>query len=78
MRASGVQVATPRDHDDNLVAAESMMGALQSGYVQRGYSILPRQGRSAPWRLLNAYERDREMLLDEPVEDALLEDAVAQ
>ena len=49
------------------------MGALQSGYVQRGNRILPRQGRSAPWRLLNAYERDREMLLDEPVEDALLE-----
>lgn len=73
MRAAGVQVATPRDHDNNLVAAESMMGALQSGYVQRGNTILPRQGRSAPWRLLNAYERDREMLLEEPVEDTMLE-----
>ncbi|WP_425055712.1 flavin-containing monooxygenase [Pseudomonas abyssi] len=73
MRAAGVQVATPRDHDNNLVVAESMMGALQSGYVQRGNTILPRQGRSAPWRLLNAYERDREMLLEEPVEDTMLE-----
>lgn len=73
MRAAGVQVATPRDRGGNLVADESMMGALQSGYVQRGNTVLPRQGRAAPWRLLNAYEQDKDMLLQEPIEDDLLE-----
>lgn len=73
LQATGMQVVTPRDHQGCAIADMSVMGALESGYVQRANAILPRQGRSLPWRLLNAYEQDRVMLLDEVLEDDNLE-----
>jgi hypothetical protein len=51
---------------------ETIFGALQSGYVRRGNTQLPRQGRDLPWRVLHNYERDRPMLVDEPIEDEAL------
>ncbi len=51
---------------------ETIFGALQSGYVARGRTQLPRQGRDLPWRVLHHYERDRPMLVDEPIEDDAL------
>ncbi len=72
MRAHKVDVVTPRapagERQD-----ETIMGALTSGYVQRGAPVLPRQGREVPWRVLNNYERDCEMLLKQPVADVALE-----
>ena len=72
MREHGVEVVTPRapagERQD-----ETIMGALTSGYVQRGAPVLPRQGRAVPWRVLNNYERDCEMLLKQPVADVALE-----
>lgn len=72
MGRKGVVSATPR-----APAAEqtpdSVMGSLSSGYVQRAQSELPRQGRSGPWKVEHALERDRPMLLDEPIDDGLLE-----
>lgn len=73
LRATGMQVVVPRDHDHCSLPDESVMGALESGYVQRANSVLPRQGQKSPWRLLNAYEADRVMLLDEAIEDDILE-----
>ncbi|WP_238468872.1 flavin-containing monooxygenase [Paraburkholderia tagetis] len=52
---------------------ESIMGSLQSGYVQRGQDVLPRQGRTLPWRVLHNFEADREMLLKDAIVDSALE-----
>jgi cation diffusion facilitator CzcD-associated flavoprotein CzcO len=51
----------------------SVMGALQSGYVQRGNDRLPRQGTHGPWRVTNNYLRDVPMLRRAPIDDGLLE-----
>ena len=51
---------------------ETIFGALQSGYVNRGKTLLPRQGRDVPWRVLHNYERDRPMLKEQPIEDSAL------
>ncbi|MDM4769081.1 NAD(P)/FAD-dependent oxidoreductase [Solimonas sp. SE-A11] len=71
MEAQGVDVVTPQAPAGQKLD-ESIMGALQSGYVQRGNGVLPRQGRDLPWRVLNHYERDRVMLLQDPVADTAL------
>ena len=72
MAKHGAEVVTPRapagERQD-----ETIMGSLTSGYVQRGAPVLPRQGRSVPWRVLNNYERDCELLLKQPVADVALE-----
>ncbi|HET6552192.1 MAG TPA: NAD(P)/FAD-dependent oxidoreductase [Dyella sp.] len=72
MHQRGIAVVTPRAPADER-QEETIMGSLTSGYVQRGAPVLPRQGRAVPWRVLNNYERDCEMLLEQPVEDAALE-----
>ncbi|MET3652320.1 flavin-containing monooxygenase [Dyella japonica] len=72
MQEQGARVVTPRAPADEG-QDESIMGALTSGYVQRGAPVLPKQGRQVPWRVLNNYERDCEMLLKWPVADDALE-----
>lgn len=71
MEKHDVEAVTPRapvgERQD-----ETIMGSLTSGYVQRGAPVLPRQGRDVPWRVLNNYERDCEMLLKQPVADVAL------
>jgi len=52
---------------------ETIFGALGSGYVRRASHLLPRQGRELPWRVLHHYERDSEMLLNQPIDDGVLE-----
>jgi cation diffusion facilitator CzcD-associated flavoprotein CzcO len=52
--------------------AESIMDSLGSGYVRRAESILPRQGRALPWRMLHAYEIDSKMLAG-PLDDGCLQ-----
>jgi cation diffusion facilitator CzcD-associated flavoprotein CzcO len=44
---------------------------LQSGYVRRAASALPKQGPAAPWRLYQNYLRDRLMMRYGPVTDAV-------
>jgi monooxygenase len=72
MREQGAQVVTPRA-PANERQDESIMASLTSGYVQRGAPVLPRQGREAPWRVSNNYEKDCELLLKQPVRDEALE-----
>lgn len=72
MRDERISVVTPRAPADER-QDDSIMGALTSGYVQRGAPVLPKQGRQVPWRVLNNYERDCEMLLKWPVADDALE-----
>lgn len=73
MRSHNLQVVTPRAPAGEMQEHETVLGSLQSGYIKRGESILPRQGRSLPWRVLHDFERDRDMLLHAPLEDTALE-----
>jgi cation diffusion facilitator CzcD-associated flavoprotein CzcO len=54
-------------------AAESVMGSLSSGYVQRGNDRLPRQGTHGPWRVRNDYLVDAPMLRRAPIDDGILQ-----
>ncbi len=73
MDAAKLAVATPRAPAGVLSQDESILGSLGSGYVQRGASVLPRQGHDLPWRVLHHYEKDSKMLADAPIDDGLLE-----
>lgn len=64
---------TPRDKNTSVVAAESIMDSMNSGYVQRASNLLPRQGEDVPWRVLNDYKRDKKMLLKDDIVDEVLE-----
>lgn len=72
MRDNGLEVFTPRAPEGEMQNG-TVMDAMQSGYVQRAASSLPRQGRNVPWRVLHSFEQDQVMLLDQPIEDAALE-----
>ncbi|MGH8505915.1 MAG: flavin-containing monooxygenase [Stenotrophobium sp.] len=72
MDAKGLSVATPRAPAGEM-ESDSILSSLSSGYVQRGQSHLPRQGRNLPWRVLHHYGKDSKMLLDDPIADGFLE-----
>ena len=72
MDAKGAAVAIPRAPADQA-EGDSILSSLGSGYVQRGQSQLPRQGRELPWRVLHHYGKDTKMLLGQPVDDGALE-----
>ncbi|MEG0343583.1 MAG: hypothetical protein RR633_15480 [Acinetobacter sp.] len=40
---------------------------MQSGYVQRGEYVMPRQGKSTEWFVSHNFEKDCEML-NQPIE----------
>jgi cation diffusion facilitator CzcD-associated flavoprotein CzcO len=71
MDRRGVAVVTPRAPRGEM-QDENILGSLQAGYVQRGGAVLPRQGRSVPWRVLHHFEKDR-AIFRQRVEDAALE-----
>lgn len=73
MDAHGYITFIPRDRDDCTQPDVSVMGDLSSGYIQRAADRIPRQGSRQPWQVRNHYERDRKMLLDEPIDDGELE-----
>jgi cation diffusion facilitator CzcD-associated flavoprotein CzcO len=52
---------------------DSVLGALDSGYVRRGNDRLPRQGTNGPWQVRNDYLRDVPMLRKAPIEDGVLQ-----
>ncbi|MEV0032076.1 NAD(P)/FAD-dependent oxidoreductase [Nocardia sp. NPDC050793] len=53
--------------------ADSVMGgALTSGYIKRGDAVMPRQGTTGPWQVINNYFRDRALLRKAPLEDGVL------
>ncbi|SHE72089.1 Predicted flavoprotein CzcO associated with the cation diffusion facilitator CzcD [Microbulbifer donghaiensis] len=72
MGRNNQRVSVAIDRED-CAEDTSVMSALQSGYVQRGNDVLPRQGRKYPWRLLNDYEKDAKILLEAPLEDGILQ-----
>ncbi|PSR68844.1 FAD-containing monooxygenase EthA [Nocardia sp. MDA0666] len=55
------------------IGEHSVMGeSLTSGYIQRGDSMMPRQGTHGPWQVINSYYRDRTRLLKEDITDGIL------
>lgn len=72
MEANDIAVVTPKDRDGCSLGI-GMLDTLQSGYVQRAKDIMPRQGKKLPWKVLMHYERDSQMLLEQPIEDGILQ-----
>jgi monooxygenase len=72
MDDNGHTVATPRDVEESAMDC-GILDQLQSGYVQRAKNVLPRQGSKHPWKVLMHYGKDSKMLLEDPVDDALLQ-----
>ena len=62
---------------DGEMQDDSILGSLGSGYIRRAQTTLPRQGRQLPWRVLHAYDLDKPMLLEAPIEDAYLKFSTA-
>ncbi|TAF83924.1 MAG: NAD(P)/FAD-dependent oxidoreductase [Curvibacter sp.] len=72
MDVKGIASATPRAPAGQLCEG-NVMSSLTSGYIMRDVNELPRQGRSGPWRVTHAYEVDKALLLDQPIDDGALE-----
>ncbi|BAN47237.1 NAD(P)/FAD-dependent oxidoreductase [Metapseudomonas resinovorans] len=72
MRSHNLSVVVPQSPEGERQTASIMGDSMQSGYVQRGNAVLPRQGRSLPWRVTNDLKIDRDMLLNQPIEDTAL------
>jgi cation diffusion facilitator CzcD-associated flavoprotein CzcO len=72
MDSRKLSVATPRAPAGAAAHGETIVGTLSSGYVRRAADGMPRQGRDLPWRVLHNYERDRPMLLKQPIDDGVL------
>jgi len=69
-----VPVADPADRTDVSVMGDSM----RSGYIQRGDTVMPRQGKRLPWRIRNDYFRDAPVLRRGAIEDPVLRFSVTQ
>jgi monooxygenase len=69
MDERGLTQATPRPPAD-MAGSEPFLN-LTSGYVQRAAEVLPRQGKSAPWRVHNNYLRDIALIRRGDLEQAM-------
>jgi len=66
------QVALPQaktEHAEAQMQADTVMGALSAGYVQRAQDRLPKQGDRYPWYVTNNYLSDRVMLKYRKIKD---------
>ncbi|HEY2296173.1 MAG TPA: NAD(P)/FAD-dependent oxidoreductase [Jatrophihabitans sp.] len=72
MDERGYTRVVPRGSDE-VRGTDSVLGSLNSGYVQRGNAHLPRQGLEAPWQVLNNYLRDAPMMRRSKIADDALE-----
>lgn len=75
MNKQGYQVAIPKAQTSNetvQIQADTVMGALSSGYVYRAKEVLPKQGDRYPWRVMNNYLTDRLMLKYRKIDDKWL------
>eukprot|EP00592_Proboscia_alata_P000855 CAMPEP_0194372064 /NCGR_PEP_ID=MMETSP0174-20130528/20349_1 /TAXON_ID=216777 /ORGANISM="Proboscia alata, Strain PI-D3" /LENGTH=521 /DNA_ID=CAMNT_0039150341 /DNA_START=231 /DNA_END=1796 /DNA_ORIENTATION=+ len=73
MDANEFVSVTPIDNANNKVNSGLPDGLnFNPSYVQRAQHMLPKQGNSGPWKLEQNYEKDKEVLLDHPLEDEYL------
>ena len=71
MDRNGYASVVAQDSGDNRTE-DTVMGGLNSGYVRRAVDQLPKQGRKAPWQLMQDYLRDVPVLRSAPIEDPAL------
>ncbi len=72
MQSHGLTVATPVDRAHSL-SDTGMLDEFAPGYINRAKDRMPRQGKQAPWKVTMHYGKDKETLVNEPVDDGLLE-----
>jgi monooxygenase len=71
MDRRGYAICTPRRGDAPLAQEPTL--PLTSGYIQRGKSLLPRQGARKPWRMNQNYALDVMALRFGAIDDGALE-----
>lgn len=72
MHKQRYQVALPQaktQDNEAHIQADTVMGALSAGYVQRAKDELPKQGDRYPWYVTNNYLSDRVMLKYRKIKD---------
>jgi cation diffusion facilitator CzcD-associated flavoprotein CzcO len=62
MDAHGHDQVVATAEDDQRTDVSVMGDSMRSGYIQRGDAVMPRQGKSLPWRIRNDYVRDAGVL----------------
>ncbi|MEN0105553.1 MAG: NAD(P)/FAD-dependent oxidoreductase [Pseudomonas sp.] len=72
MRTHNLSVVVPQTVEGERMQVSVMGDSMQSGYVQRANAVLPRQGRNLPWKVTNDIKIDRDLLLNQPIEDQVL------
>ncbi|MDX5299271.1 MAG: NAD(P)/FAD-dependent oxidoreductase [Gammaproteobacteria bacterium] len=72
MDQHGHRVCVPRD-TEHSATEDTILGALDAGYIQRANDRLPRQGRQGPWKGSQNYLEDVQILRHDPIADGYLE-----
>ncbi|MFE3320314.1 flavin-containing monooxygenase [Nocardia sp. NPDC059195] len=72
MRDGGYSQFSVRASADDFAETSVMGDDLTAGYIKRGDGVMPRQGRRAPWKVVNNYYRDRVSLGKDELLDGVL------
>jgi len=72
MAETGTTVVVATDTGTQATDESILSGELSSGYLQRGAPMMPRQGRTFPWRSVQDYRYDKKVLLSDPIDDGIL------
>lgn len=59
--------------DESQLTEDTVFGSLSAGYVRRAADRLPRQGKSAPWKITQDYMSDIPVLRYSSIADDILE-----
>jgi cation diffusion facilitator CzcD-associated flavoprotein CzcO len=65
-------VVIPVDKRNNLTE-QGMFDEFEPGYISRAKDIMPRQGKEGPWKVTMHYGKDKEALVNAPVDDGILQ-----
>ncbi|NHB56630.1 NAD(P)/FAD-dependent oxidoreductase [Acinetobacter sp. 194] len=58
--------------DQSQLMEDTIMGSLSSGYIARASEVMPKQGKSGPWKVTNNYLADRKALKNASFNDSIL------
>lgn len=71
MDSIGAAIVIPSPPEDMVPTDEPLLD-LKSGYLTRSLHLMPRNGRTRPWRLDHDYLLDREEMRNMPIDDGNL------
>ena len=75
----GAAQCTPRLRTaDRGMATKPMIDDFSPGYMRRGMHLFPKQGDKDPWRNTQNYTLDKQVIREAPLEDGVLEFALAE